>query len=126
MRENTRVERVIHNIGRHEEQWMNRTRVRKLRGSMRLNGDRFVMNIAHDGKEADVNIESAYQKQRDAIEGMEIAADVHPLGPSVLILRGKGCSFEDIAKHLKVSNSCCQSVYNKVVKAVAMQRVATA
>jgi DNA-binding NarL/FixJ family response regulator len=70
-----------------------------------------------------VDHEAAIEKCRDAIDSMEIAADVHPLGPSILILRGKGLSFAKIAERLHVAESTVRFANSKVLQAIRAQAV---
>lgn len=72
-----------------------------------------------------INLNSVIEKQADAIEAMEVAADVHPLGPSIIILKSKKLSFRQIATVLHVCHTTVENIHKRIAKAVGLHIVTT-
>ena len=86
--------------GQHEEQWTDR--------------------LERDETGA-VDACAALEKCRNAIDAMEIAAEVHPLGPAILILKGRGMSNAKIAERVKTSDVTVGTLLKKISQLVTPQ-----
>jgi len=77
----------------------------------------FLCNSERDSSGA-LDTERVIERQNNALEALETASEVHPLGPSVLVMRGKGLSYTEIGARLKIGRSTVESVHKRVAQAV--------
>lgn len=72
----------------------------------------------HDGN---IDTQRELDRHHKAIEAMQIAAVVHPCGPTILIMRAAGDSYRTIGKRVSMSDVHVQRLHAKILQAVARQ-----
>lgn len=65
-----------------------------------------------------IDPEVTINKQCDALDALETAAEVHPSGPTILILRSKQVSYRRIAEKVGLCHQTVENIHKRVVQAV--------